>query len=103
MKKPEKATTSSSESELNSGSNDQKSKKQLKKEDPDLQKLAKRIRDLRIQKGYTNADYFAYEHNITRTQFNRYENGENIKFTSLMKLIKAFGITPAEFFAEGFE
>lgn len=74
-----------------------------KKDDPDLARLAKRIRALRIEKGYTNADFFAYENNITRTQYNRYENGENIKYTSLIKLIRAFGLTPKEFFAEGFD
>ena len=74
-----------------------------KKNDPDIQNLAARIRALRKKAGHSNADYFAYAHDITRAQYGRYELGEDIRFSSLMKLIKAFGLTPAEFFAEGFD
>ncbi len=74
-----------------------------KKTDKDIQKLATRIKSIRKKLGYTNADFFAYEHEITRSQYARYETGENIRFSSLMMLIKAFGMTPKEFFSEGFE
>ena len=69
----------------------------------DIQKLALRIKTLRKQKGYSNADFFAYESGISRSQYSRYERGEDIRFSSLIKLIKAFGLTPKEFFSEGFE
>ncbi len=68
----------------------------------DLQKLGRRIKQLRIQKGYTNYEYFAYEHNISRTQFGRYENGEDLRYSSLLKVVRAFGMTMEEFFSEGF-
>lgn len=74
-----------------------------KKTDKDIQKLAARIKSIRKKLGYTNADFFAYENEITRSQYARYETGEDIRFSSLMKLIKAFGMTPKEFFGEGFE
>ncbi len=77
-------------------------KKIDKKTDKDIQKLAARIRSIRKKLGYTNADFFAYENEITRSQYARYELGEDIRFSSLMKLIKAFGMTPKEFFSEGF-
>lgn len=70
---------------------------------PDIQKLANRIRTLRKSLGYTNADFFAYENEITRSQYARYEKGEDIRFSSLMKIIKAFKMTPEEFFREGFD
>jgi transcriptional regulator with XRE-family HTH domain len=69
----------------------------------DLQKLGRRIKQLRIQKGYTNYEYFAYEHNISRTQFGRYENGEDLRYSSLLKVVRAFGMTMEEFFREGFD
>lgn len=78
-------------------------KKVDKKTDKDIQKLAARIKDLRKERGYTNADFFAYENEITRSQYARYESGEDIRYSSLMKLIKAFGMTPQEFFSVGFE
>jgi hypothetical protein len=59
-----------------------------RRENPDIQKLACRIREIRLSKGYTNSDFFAYGHGFSRSQYNRYENGENIKFSSLMKIIK---------------
>jgi len=53
-----------------------------------LHQLARRIRSIRKAKGYTNYDYFAYEHNISRSQYDRYERGEDIRFYSLVKLVK---------------
>ena len=65
--------------------------------------LAKRIKELRLKKGYTNYEYFAYENNLPRAQYGRYEKGEDLRFSSLIKIIKAFNITPQEFFSEGLE
>lgn len=68
-----------------------------------LQKLAKRIKELRIAKGYSSYEYFAYDHNISRAQYGRYEKGEDLRFSTLAKIIDAFGISMKEFFSEGFE
>lgn len=65
--------------------------------------LAKRIKDLRLKSGYSSYDYFAYEKNISRSQYGRYEKGEDLRFSSLVKVIKAFNLTPAQFFEEGFD
>lgn len=73
----------------------------LTKEDA-LKSLGSRIKSLRIQKGYTSYEYFAYEHNISRAQFGRYERGEDLRFSTLIKIINAFDMTLEEFFAEGF-
>jgi transcriptional regulator with XRE-family HTH domain len=64
----------------------------------DLIKLGERIKELRIKAGYTSYEYFAYEHNIPRAQFGRYEKGEDLRYSSLLKVIRAFGMTPEEFF-----
>jgi transcriptional regulator with XRE-family HTH domain len=81
------------------------SKKKAVVLDPDdqLQKLGKRIKDLRIKAGYTSYEYFAYEHEIPRAQFGRYEQGQDLRFSSLVKIINAFGMTMTEFFSEGFD
>ncbi|WP_419868704.1 helix-turn-helix domain-containing protein [Chryseobacterium sp. CT-SW4] len=67
-----------------------------------LKKLGERIKSLRISKGYSSCEYFAYEHNISRAQFGRYERGEDLRFSTLIKIIKAFDMTLEEFFSEGF-
>lgn len=69
----------------------------------DLEKLANRIKSLRIKQGFSNYESFAYEKNLPRAQYGRYEKGEDLRYSSLMKVIKAFGMTPKEFFSEGFE
>lgn len=73
-----------------------------KKPNKDLQKLAKRIKTLRTNQGYTNYEHFAFDHFFARTQYARYEQGEDLRFTSLLKLVRAFGISLEKFFSEGF-
>ncbi|MDX2174601.1 MAG: helix-turn-helix transcriptional regulator [Bacteroidota bacterium] len=65
--------------------------------------LANRIKELRLKSGYTNYEFFAYDNNLPRAQYGRYEKGEDLRFTSLMRVIKTFGITPKEFFSKGFD
>ena len=71
--------------------------------DTTLKKLGERIKQLRIKKGYTSYEYFAYEHNISRAQFGRYEQGQDLRISSLIKIVNAFEITLSEFFSEGFD
>lgn len=68
----------------------------------ELKKLGERIKKLRIERGYTSYEYFAYEHNISRAQFGRYEQGQDLRYSSLIKIVNAFGISLQEFFSEGF-
>jgi len=68
----------------------------------DLKKLGEWIKALRIAKGYTSHEIFAYEHKINRTQYGRYERGEDLRYSSLMKILHALDISVQEFFAEGF-
>lgn len=68
-----------------------------------LKKLGERIKQLRIDKGYTSYEYFAYDHNISRAQFGRYEKGQDLRMSSLIKIINAFEISLEEFFSNGFD
>jgi transcriptional regulator with XRE-family HTH domain len=70
--------------------------------DDELKKLGNRIKVLRIARGYTSYEYFAYEHGISRAQFGRYEQGQDLRFSSLIRILNAFGITYQEFFSEDF-
>lgn len=69
----------------------------------ELQKLGARLKQLRIEKGYTNKDFFAYDHRIHPAQYSRYERGNDLQYSTLIKLINAFGISVAEFYSEGFD
>ena len=68
-----------------------------------LKKLGDRIKQLRIAKGYSSYEYFAYDNNISRAQFGRYEQGQDLRMSSLIKVVNAFEISLEEFFSEGFE
>ncbi|MGE0077499.1 MAG: helix-turn-helix domain-containing protein [Bacteroidales bacterium] len=69
----------------------------------ELEKLAKRIKSLRIKKGYSNYETFAYDNDLPRAQYGRYEQGQDLRYTSLIKVVKALGVTMEEFFSEGFD
>jgi hypothetical protein len=71
--------------------------------DKELTKLGNRIRELRLKKGFRNYEFFAYEHNIPRAQYGRYEKGEDLRYTSLLRVVRAFDISMEKFFSEGFD
>lgn len=68
-----------------------------------FKKLGMRIRGLRIAKGYSSYEYFAYEHNFSRAQMGRYETGQDLRFSTLVRIATAFDMTLEEFFSEGFD
>lgn len=69
----------------------------------DLTKLGIRIRELRKAKGFANFEHFAYEHGFSRAQFARYEKGEDLRYSSLLRVVRALDMTMEEFFSEGFD
>lgn len=82
---------------------DSASETQISDENIDLKRLASRLKFLRKKAGYTNADAFAFAAQVHRAQYARYEAAaSDVRYTSLMKVIRALGMTPQEFFAEGF-
>lgn len=68
-----------------------------------MQNLGNRLRELRKEKGYSNYELFAYENGISRSQYGKYEKGSDIRFTTLIKVVDALGLSLKDFFAEGFE
>lgn len=67
-----------------------------------LTKVGNRLKAIRKAKGYSNYEQFAYENNIGRAQYGRYEKGSDLRLSSLFKVLQAMDISPAEFFGEGF-
>lgn len=67
-----------------------------------LQWIGQRLRELRKAKGYANYEQFAFQHDIHRVQYGRYEKGEDMRVSSLLKVLKALEVTPEEFW-RGFE
>ena len=67
-----------------------------------LKKIGDRLKHFRKQAGYTNYEYFAYENDISRPQYGKYEAGANIQLNTLMKILKALNVSLEEFF-KGFD
>ena len=65
-----------------------------------LESLGKRLQVLRKAKGYKNYEQFAFEHNISRAQYGRYEKGQDLRFSTLCKVLKALDVSLEEFFKE---
>ena len=60
--------------------------------------IGSKIRELRIKKGFTNYEHFAYEIDVSRSLYGRYENGANMKISSLLKILNGLDITLTDFF-----
>lgn len=73
----------------------------LKKESEEtkyLKQVGDRLKYYRKKAGYTNYEYFAYENDISRPQYGKYEAGANIQLNTLMKILKALNVSLEEFF-----
>ncbi len=60
--------------------------------------IAERIKQLRIDAGYTSYEQFAHRHNIQSKQYWRLEAGHNFNITTLFKILDIHGLTLEEFF-----
>lgn len=72
----------------------------IKKIDLRLQKIGNKLKELRLEKGYVSAEFFAWEHKIPRVQYWRMEKGTNFTMTSLLKILDAHNMTLKEFFSD---
>lgn len=66
--------------------------------DPRSQKIADKIKSLRIRKGYTSHENFAWDFNINRVQYWRIEKGSNITIKTLLTILDIHGVSLSEFF-----
>ena len=64
--------------------------------------IGEHIRSLRIEKGYSSAEIFAYEHDLNRVSYWRMEKGCNMTIHSLLRILSIHCLTLKEFF-EGFD
>lgn len=69
----------------------------------DLIAVGKRIKQLRIAKGYDNLEAFLQQHDISPQQWIKYEQGYNMYYTELYRVCEALGISMKEFFKKGWD
>ena len=63
-------------------------------------KIGNRLKELRLKAGYASSESFAYENDISRTQFGKYEAGGNIQISTLIKILNSLDVSLAEFFKD---
>lgn len=68
-----------------------------------LREVGTRLRAIRKARGYSNYDRFAYENDISRSQYGRYENGSDMHLSTLLKLLEAHGVTVQDFFSDDWQ
>ena len=68
--------------------------------DPRIMQIAARIRELRIAKGYSNHENFAWDNDINRVQYWKVEKGANITIKTLLKILDIHEISLEEFFKD---
>jgi transcriptional regulator with XRE-family HTH domain len=63
-------------------------------------KVGKKIKQLRIDAGYSSAENFAYDNNLNRVQYWRVESGTaNITLNTLLLILEIHEINLADFFS----
>jgi len=68
--------------------------------DPRLKRIAQKLKQLRVAKGYSSYEAFAFDHELPRVGYGRHEQGTNLTLKSLLRLLDIHQISLAEFFAD---
>ncbi len=63
-----------------------------------LSKIALRIKELRINAGYSSYEVFAHENDLDRKQYWRAENGVNLTLKSIIRIVNIHKISLEEFY-----
>ena len=63
-----------------------------------MKAAGEKLRKLRIEKGYSGYDFFAWEHGLSPRQYLNMEQGKNFTMASLIKVLDIHGLTFEEFF-----
>ena len=65
--------------------------------DKRILEVSQKIKDLRVKRGYTSAENFAYDNELNRVQYWRVESGANVTLKTLLKILDIHKISLEEF------
>lgn len=69
-----------------------------------LKKIGVKMAKIRKEIGYSNGDDFAYDKGVNRSQYGKYEAGsQDMRLSTLIKIINKLGLTIEEFFGQKLE
>lgn len=65
-----------------------------------IDQVANKLKKLRIEKGYTSYENFAFDNDLPRMQYWRMEKGTNFTFANLVKILDIHEISLEDFFKD---
>lgn len=65
-----------------------------------IKAISNKLKELRISKGYTSYETFAFEYELNRVQYWRIESGQNITLKTLIKVLQIHEKSLEEFFKD---
>lgn len=68
--------------------------------DRKIKAISNKLKELRISKGYTSYETFAFENELNRVQYWRIESGQNITLKTLIKVLQIHDKSLEEFFKD---
>jgi hypothetical protein len=68
--------------------------------DSRLLAVAAKIKKLRIAKGYSSYENFAFDHGLSRVSYGRHEKGTNITMGSLLRILDIHQVSLKDFFSD---
>lgn len=71
-----------------------------KEEDIRILKIANKIKELRIEKGYSSHEAFAWDNDLNQVQYWRIEKGTNITMKTLLLILDIHKISLRDFFKD---
>lgn len=74
----------------------------LEEQEQIAKRIGERLKALRIAKGYSSYEKFAFENDIDRAQYGRYERGGDMRISTLVRILRALDVPIDDFFSEGF-
>jgi transcriptional regulator with XRE-family HTH domain len=71
-----------------------------RKPDPEkwVKLVSKKLKSLRLEKGYSSYETFALDNGLDRKQYWRVESGANITLKTLVKILAIHNVDPPDFF-----
>lgn len=70
--------------------------------DSTIVKIGAKLKKIRIEKGFTSYENFAYQNDLPRVQYWRIEKGTNFTIKSFLKILEIHNIKIEDFFNEDF-
>lgn len=67
-----------------------------------LKEIGARLKASRKENGFTSYEHFAYEMEISRSLYSKYESGSDMKVSTLIRILQGMGMKVSDFF-KGFD